>query len=94
MPRIFITGSADGLGRATAQTLLDSGHEIVVHARREERLASVRDLVDRGAEPVAGDLADLDQTRDVAAQVNRPVGNSSPRGPGVQRTPGRRRPVG
>jgi NAD(P)-dependent dehydrogenase (short-subunit alcohol dehydrogenase family) len=71
MPRIFITGSADGLGRATAQTLLDDGHEVVVHARNADRLAAVSDLVDRGAVPVVGDLADLDQTRDVAAQVNR-----------------------
>jgi len=71
MARIFVTGSADGLGRATAQTLLGCGHEVVVHARSEERLAAVRDLVDRGAEFVVGDLADRDQTRDVADQVNR-----------------------
>jgi NAD(P)-dependent dehydrogenase (short-subunit alcohol dehydrogenase family) len=71
MPRIFITGSADGLGRATARTLLDSGHEVVVHARSQQRLAAVGELVDRGAVPVVGDLADLDQTRHVAEQVNR-----------------------
>jgi NAD(P)-dependent dehydrogenase (short-subunit alcohol dehydrogenase family) len=71
MARIFITGSADGLGRATAQTLLASGHQVVVHARSAERLAAVSDLVGRGAVPVVGDLADLDQTRDVAEQVNR-----------------------
>ncbi len=71
MHRVFITGSADGLGRAAAQTLLDDGHEVVVHARSEARLAAVSDLVDRGAVPVVGDLADLDQTRDVAEQVNR-----------------------
>jgi NAD(P)-dependent dehydrogenase (short-subunit alcohol dehydrogenase family) len=71
MARIFVTGSADGLGRATAQTLLDSGHEVVVHARSERRLTAVDDLVDRGAGSVVGDLADLDQTRDVAEQVNR-----------------------
>jgi NAD(P)-dependent dehydrogenase (short-subunit alcohol dehydrogenase family) len=71
VPRIFITGSADGLGRATAQTLLDDGHHVVVHARSQERLAAVAELLDRGAAPVAGDLADLEQTRDVAEQVNR-----------------------
>jgi NAD(P)-dependent dehydrogenase (short-subunit alcohol dehydrogenase family) len=69
--RVFITGSADGLGRATARTLLDDGHEVVVHARSRERLAAVDELLDRGAVPVAGDLADLEQTRDVADQVNR-----------------------
>src|SRR4051812_8512396 len=71
MPRIFITGSADGLGRATARALLDSGHEVVVHARSQERLAAVEELLDRGAVPVVGDLADLDQTRDVVEQVKR-----------------------
>jgi NAD(P)-dependent dehydrogenase (short-subunit alcohol dehydrogenase family) len=71
MARVFITGSPDGLGRAAAQTLLEDGHEVVVHARSTNRLAAVRDLLDRRAEAVAGDLSDLQETRDVAAQVNR-----------------------
>ncbi|WP_160663532.1 SDR family NAD(P)-dependent oxidoreductase [Pseudarthrobacter sp. ATCC 49987] len=70
MGRIFITGSTDGLGRATAESLLDSGHHVVVHARNADRLAAVRDLLDRGATGVVGDLSDLEQTRDVADQVN------------------------
>ena len=71
MARVFITGSADGLGRAAAQTLLEDGHEIVVHARNTDRLAAVRDLVDHGAEAVVGDLSDLEETRGLADQVNR-----------------------
>src|SRR3954449_7003773 len=71
MARIFITGSADGLGRETARTLLTGGHDVVVHARSEQRLANVRDLLERGAEAVMGDLADPDQTREIAEQVNR-----------------------
>src|SRR4051812_19257062 len=71
MARIFITGSADGLGRETARTLLTGGHHVVVHARSEQRLANVRDLLERGAEAVMGDLADPDQTREIAEQVNR-----------------------
>ena len=63
MARIFITGSADGLGRAAAQTLLSDGHEVIVHARSAERLAAVDDLIGRGASAVVGDLADLNQTR-------------------------------
>jgi NAD(P)-dependent dehydrogenase (short-subunit alcohol dehydrogenase family) len=69
--RVFITGSADGLGRAAAETLLEAGHDVVVHARSDDRLAAVRELVDRGASAVVGDLSDIQQTRDVAAQVNR-----------------------
>lgn len=70
MARVFITGSADGLGRASAESLLADGHEVVVHARSEERLAALRELVDRGAHAVAGDLAHLDATRAVAEEVN------------------------
>jgi NAD(P)-dependent dehydrogenase (short-subunit alcohol dehydrogenase family) len=71
MGRIFITGSADGLGREAALTLLGDGHEVIVHARSAERLAAVNDLIDQGASSVVGDLADPDQTRAVADQVNR-----------------------
>ena len=70
MARIFITGSADGLGRASAQALLKAGHEVVVHARSENRLAAVREIVETGAESVVGDLADLEETRGIAEQVN------------------------
>jgi NAD(P)-dependent dehydrogenase (short-subunit alcohol dehydrogenase family) len=70
MSRVFITGSADGLGRLAAQALLDGGHEVVVHARGDDRLTAVSDLVDRGAAAVVGHLADVDQTRSIAGQVN------------------------
>ncbi len=71
MGRIFITGSTDGLGRGAALALLDEGHEVIVHARNRDRLAALRDLTERGARAVVGDLVDLDQTREVADQVNR-----------------------
>lgn len=68
--RIFITGSADGLGLASARTLMDEGHDVVVHVRSEARLPAVAPLVEQGAVAVVGDLADLDQVRDLARQVN------------------------
>src|SRR5919201_804565 len=71
MARVFITGSTDGLGRGAAQTLLEHGHEVVVHARNRDRLAAVRDLSERGAAAVVGDLSSLEETRAVASQVNR-----------------------
>jgi NAD(P)-dependent dehydrogenase (short-subunit alcohol dehydrogenase family) len=71
MTRVFITGSADGLGRLAAQTLLDDGHQVVVHVRNNDRLTAVRDLVDRVAAVVVGDLSDLEQTRSIARDVNR-----------------------
>lgn len=71
MARIFITGSADGLGRATAQSLLENGHRVVVHARSRERLTALKGLMDRGGVGVVGDLSDMEQVRDLAGQVNR-----------------------
>jgi NAD(P)-dependent dehydrogenase (short-subunit alcohol dehydrogenase family) len=68
--RVFITGSADGLGRLAAQTLIQDGHEVVVHARSRDRLTDVQALIVRGAGSVIGDLADIAETRAVARQVN------------------------
>jgi NAD(P)-dependent dehydrogenase (short-subunit alcohol dehydrogenase family) len=67
MSSIFVTGSADGLGRATAQTLLRQGHRVIVHVRAEQRLDAVKELLAQGAAVVIGDL---EQTRGVAEQVN------------------------
>lgn len=67
---VFVTGSADGLGNLTAETLLAQGHRVVVHVRDKERLAAVEELLSRGAEVVVGDLAHVDQVHKVAAQVN------------------------
>jgi NAD(P)-dependent dehydrogenase (short-subunit alcohol dehydrogenase family) len=44
---------------------------VVVHARTQDRVSAVRDLLERGAVAVVGDLSDLEQTRGVADQVNR-----------------------
>ena len=71
MARVLITGSADGLGRAAAETLLGNRHEVIVHARSAERLAAVEPLLGRGASAVVGDLSSANQTRSVADQVNR-----------------------
>lgn len=69
MPRVLVTGSTDGIGRAAAASLLDEGHEVVIHARNEQRLGVVGDLLAHGAKSVVGDLAHLDQVRDLATQA-------------------------
>jgi NAD(P)-dependent dehydrogenase (short-subunit alcohol dehydrogenase family) len=66
--RILVTGSTQGLGRLTAETLLRDGHHVVAHSRNAGRLD---DLAARGADVVVGDLADIEQIRDVAEQVGR-----------------------
>lgn len=68
--RVFITGSADGLGHAAARVLLAQGHDVVIHVRSDARLAAVKELVDRGAVATIGDLSDPAQIRDLAKQVN------------------------
>ena len=70
MARIFITGSSDGLGRAAAQSLIASGHDVVLHARSRERAASLNDVAPRSSGIVIGDLSSAEQTRGVAEQVN------------------------
>ena len=70
MPRIFITGSADGLGRAAAGVLMDEGHEVVLHARTRERAAALSDLAAGAAGVVIGDLSSAGETRNLAGQVN------------------------
>lgn len=70
MTRILITGSTDGVGRATAAALLDEGCEVVIHARNGKRLAAARELTSRGASSVVGDLADLAQVHSLAEQAD------------------------
>jgi NAD(P)-dependent dehydrogenase (short-subunit alcohol dehydrogenase family) len=70
MPRIFITGSADGLGRAAAGVLISEGHDVVLHARTRERAAAFSDLAADAAGVVIGDLSSAAETRDLAGQVN------------------------
>jgi NAD(P)-dependent dehydrogenase (short-subunit alcohol dehydrogenase family) len=70
MPRVFITGSTDGLGRAAARALIGEGHEVVLHSRSRERASAVDDLASRSAGVVVGDLASAIETRRIADQVN------------------------
>lgn len=70
MAHVFVTGSTQGLGRATAEALLSQGHQVVVHARDQTRASTLSDLVERGARVVVGDLASQQQTRVLADQVN------------------------
>jgi NAD(P)-dependent dehydrogenase (short-subunit alcohol dehydrogenase family) len=71
MRRVFITGSTDGLGRAAASTLINEGHQVVLHARSKQRASALADLAPRAAGVVIGDLALAQETRAVADQVNK-----------------------
>jgi NAD(P)-dependent dehydrogenase (short-subunit alcohol dehydrogenase family) len=70
VPRIFITGSTDGLGHAAAGVLMSEGHDVVLHARTRERAATLSDLAPDAAGVVIGDLSSAAETRELANQVN------------------------
>lgn len=71
MARIFITGSADGLGLLAAKALIRQGHNVVLHARNPQR---GRDAIKNaaGAESVfTADLSNIDETKRLAEEVNK-----------------------
>lgn len=69
---ILITGGNDGIGRATAQVLLERGHEIIIAGRSQTKLvAAVETLKHRTSQDAAVsaircDLADLQSVRSAA----------------------------
>ncbi len=69
MARVFITGSADGLGLMAAQMLVREGHEVIVHGRNPGRAGEALQLSGAAA-TVHGDLSSMAQTRALAEQVN------------------------
>src|SRR5579862_6518288 len=70
MSRVFITGSADGLGQMAAQLLIEQGHNVVLHARSQQRGQEAMTHVPGAEAVVVGDLTSIAQTRKVAEQVN------------------------
>ena len=68
--RIFVTGSADGLGRLASRILVEQGHAVVLHARDERRSRDAMAGVPGAAAVLTGDLASIAQTRALAEQAN------------------------
>lgn len=70
MGKIFITGSADGLGQLAAKELINQGHNVVLHARNESRGKEAL-VKSPGAETVlTADLSNIEQTIQLADKVN------------------------
>ncbi|MFG0246011.1 MAG: SDR family NAD(P)-dependent oxidoreductase [Phycisphaerales bacterium JB052] len=71
---ILITGSTDGIGLATARSLISQGHTVLVHGRNPDKIASVEQSL--RAIPGAGevesfraDLSDLGEVRGLADAI-------------------------
>jgi NAD(P)-dependent dehydrogenase (short-subunit alcohol dehydrogenase family) len=70
MSIVLVTGSSDGLGLMAAQRLVSEGHEVVLHARNEERARDARAAVPQAREVLIGDLSSIAEMRTVAEQAN------------------------
>lgn len=70
MARIFITGSADGLGQMAAKSLADQGHEVVLHARNVVRALQAKEKTPNSIAVVLGDLSVPDEIKKVADEAN------------------------
>ena len=71
MSRVFITGSADGLGQMAARLLVDAGHQVVLHARSEARAEQALHAVPGAQTALVADLSSIAATIGLAEQVNR-----------------------
>ena len=71
MARVFVTGSADGLGLMAGQLLLEQGHRVVLHARNDSRAKDAKKSAPAAEAVVVGDVSTIAQMRSVADQVNK-----------------------
>jgi short-subunit dehydrogenase len=72
--RAVVTGASSGLGEATARRLVGDGWQILVVARREERLAKLCEELGTSALYEAADLTDVDAPARIAARVESDLG--------------------
>ena len=70
MVRVFITGSSDGIGQATAKLLADQGHQVTLHARNADRASTARAAVPNAQGVLVGDLSSIAETKKLARDAN------------------------
>jgi NAD(P)-dependent dehydrogenase (short-subunit alcohol dehydrogenase family) len=67
---ILITGSTDGIGRLTAQKLVELGHRVLIHGRNASQLASTQtELGAKSVDVFQADLSDLSQVEGLASEI-------------------------
>src|SRR4051812_9527069 len=70
MAKIFITGSADGLGQLSALALIGQGHHVVLHARNAARAQDAIKSTPGAAGVLTADLSSIKETVQLAHDVN------------------------
>jgi NAD(P)-dependent dehydrogenase (short-subunit alcohol dehydrogenase family) len=70
MARIFITGSAGGLGELAAKALIAEGHRVVLHARNKKRGQDALNKIPGAENLLTADLASIEETKQLASQAN------------------------
>lgn len=70
MARIFITGSADGLGFLAAKELINEGHQVVLHARNAQRATETKRKLPQAEAVLTADLQSIEETKQLAAAAN------------------------
>jgi NAD(P)-dependent dehydrogenase (short-subunit alcohol dehydrogenase family) len=70
MSRTFITGAADGLGQMAAKLLIADGHQVVLHARSDDRAEEAMAAAPGAETAVSGDLSSINETIALAEKVN------------------------
>jgi NAD(P)-dependent dehydrogenase (short-subunit alcohol dehydrogenase family) len=70
MARIFVTGSADGLGQMAARRMVEDRHRVVLHARNEKRAKEALTAIPGAETAIAGDLSSIAECKQIAEEAN------------------------
>ncbi len=70
MAKIFITGSADGLGKLAASKLVDMGHQVILHVRNEKRANDALAALPGAAGVLVADLSSFAAITALAGKAN------------------------
>jgi NAD(P)-dependent dehydrogenase (short-subunit alcohol dehydrogenase family) len=69
---ILITGSTDGIGTLTAKTLIQEGHNVIIHGRNQEKIDAVKNELEKELDGnfIDSFKADLSNIKDVKKLAN------------------------
>ena len=71
MPTALITGGSNGLGLETAKALLETGYEVIITGRSQQKLVNAENkLNSSNLNWIANDISDFEQVESLAAKVS------------------------